>query len=463
MTLALQNPLLAQDSVAVEAQIALFLQQILSPAGIAATVVGAGVLLAAIVFRKVLPVMGGIAMASVTFQLHPDALTINVLLGPLQAFRYSSKSIAFGLLILAGAAAINLATPRRGRSVGFATVTFFAFQLYYISQVLVFADMGFARGAFGTISTTLMFVVFGYGFGRRLDSPESTREALCVFAWVGSAFVATNVVQLALGRGGAIVAGRLAGICGNAQMMGAVSTMLLVGNAYLAGELRRTRITWWLAVANSGLLALLIVATGSRTAVLSSGIALLFIFRRQVGRAVLVAIPVALVFAIASEYVAETGDAVSRMAEAPNTRAEVWRRAFGLFQDSPVIGNLPFGGDPDALGVESTFLRTLATLGLIGGLIVVMPFGAMLLNCVRANWLAKADANYRRLADLYIGSSMAVLVFNILDGYAFGLLTFPVVFMYMNFSLGDFLASEARVAAEGQYLEPDSVSDAWAT
>ncbi len=455
--------LLAQDSVAVEAQIALFFQQLLSPAGIAGAVVGAAILLAATVSRKVLPVMGGIAMASVTFQLHPDAITLNVLLGPLQAFRYSSKSIAFGLLLLAAAAAIGLSVPKRGRSVGIATVAFFAFQLYYISQVLVFADMGLARGVFGIVSITLMFVVFGLGFGRRLEDADSAREALCIFAWVGSAFVATNVVQLVFGRSGAIVSGRLAGICGNAQMMGAVSTMLLIGNAYLTGELRRTRPTWWLAVANTGLLVLLIVATGSRTAVLSSGVAILLLFRRQIGRAILVAIPVGLVFVVASEYVAETGAAVSRMAEAENTRAAVWNRALGLFQESPVFGNLPFGENPDALGVESTLLRTLATLGLIGGVFVAIPFGTMVLNCVRANWLAKADSRYRRLADLYIGASMAILIFNTLDGYAFGLLTFPVVFMYINFALGDFLAAEARMAIDEQSLEPEPGADAWAT
>ena len=44
MTLVLQSPLLAQDSVAVEAQIALFFQQLLSPSGIAAAVVGAAIL-----------------------------------------------------------------------------------------------------------------------------------------------------------------------------------------------------------------------------------------------------------------------------------------------------------------------------------------------------------------------------------------------------------------------------------
>ncbi len=457
-------PLLAQDSVAVEAQIALFFQQLLSPTGIAVALAGGGVLIAALVFRKVLPVTAGIAMASVTFQLHPDAITLNVLLGPLQAFRYSSKSIAFGLLVIGVVAVLGMNLPRRGRSVGFAASAFLAFQLYYIVQVLVFSDFGLLRGVFGLVSVTLMFLVYAVGFGRRFDGPHGARDALSIFAWVGAAFVTVNLVQIALGRSGAFVGGRLAGICGNAQMMGGVTTMLLLGNAYLAADLPRGRPAWVVSVVNSGLLALLIVATGSRTAVLGSSVGLMFIFRRQIGRAILLAVPVVIVFFAASAYLEETGDAVSRMIDAPNTRAGVWSKALSQFMGSPVFGILPFGGeDGEQSGVESTLLRSLASLGLIGGIVVLLPFAAMVANCVHANWLGRADPDYRRICDFYVGSSLAIIVFNTFDGYGFGLLTFPVVFMYLNFSLGDFLAAEARAPAEEELAGAEPSTDAWAT
>ena len=67
--------ILAQDSIAVEAQIALFVQNLLSPVGVAGAIIGLAVLVWAIVFRRVFEVTAGIAAASVMFQLHPDALT----------------------------------------------------------------------------------------------------------------------------------------------------------------------------------------------------------------------------------------------------------------------------------------------------------------------------------------------------------------------------------------------------
>ena len=453
-------PVLAQDSVAVEAQILLFLQQLASPTGVAGAIIAGAILVAALVFRKGLPVMGGIAMASVAFQLHPNALTINMLLGPLQAFRYASKSIAFALLGIGMWAALSLPLAQRGRSVGLAATTFLAFQLYYIVQVLLFADSGLARGAFGILSVTMMFVVFAVGLGRRIQDPASARDALSVFAWVGAAFVAINFVQIALGRQGAFVGGRLAGICGNAQMMGGVSSMLLIANAYLASDLPKVRPSWWMSVASSGLLALLVVATGSRTAVLASGIGLMFLFRRQLGRAIVLAVPVVIVFLFASGYLEETEGAVSRMIDAENTRAAVWATALGEFLSSPVFGTLPFEGDLS--GTESSLLRALAATGLIGGALIALPFLAMIFNCVRANWLGATDSRYRRICDYCIASSLAILVFNTLDGYAFGLLTFPVVFMYTTFTLGDFLAAESHAPLMQEMTDGEPTADAWA-
>ena len=462
MSISISIPALAQDSVAVEAQILLFLQQLASPTGVAGVIVAGATLVAAIVFRKVLPVMGGIAMASVAFQLHPDVLTVNMLLGPLQAFRYASKSIAFALLGICVIAALSLPIAQRGRSVGFAATSFVVFQLYYLIQVLLFAESGLARGAFGLLSVTMMFVVFAVGLGRRVHDPASARDALSVFAWIGTAFVVINFVQIGLGRQGAFVAGRLAGICGNAQMMGGVSSMLLIANAYLASDLPRVRPSWWMAVASSGLLALLVVATGSRTAVLASGIGLMFLFRRQLGRAILLAIPVVLVFSIASGYLEETEGAVNRMIGAENTRAAAWTIALRQFLSSPLFGTLPFEGDLS--GTESSLLRALAATGLIGGALITLPFLAMLANCVKANWLGTNFPGYRRVCDFYIASSLGLLVFNTLDGYAFGLLTFPVVFMYTTFALGDFLSAQSlATTAEEEMSDSGSAADAWAT
>jgi uncharacterized membrane protein YjdF len=337
-----------------------------------------------------------------------------------------------------------------------------AFQLYYVTQILLFTDAGLARGFFGIVSTTLMFTVFAIGFGRRLNDPDDARDALSVFAWVGIGFVVVNIVQIVLGRSGAFVFGRLAGVCGNAQMMGSVSTMLLLSNAFLAADLPRKRPAWLLSVANVGLLSLLIVATGSRTAVLGSAVGLLFLFRRHAGRALLLAVPAVLLFFVASTYLEETGDAVSRMLGAENTRAGVWARALQQFMSSPIFGLLPFGEvDVGQGGVESTLLRSLASLGLIGGIFVTIPFAAMLANCVQAHWLGKANPTYGRLCDYCIGTSLALLIFNTFDGYGFGLLTFPVVFMYMNFSLTDFIAAEARASTEEQGFDPATDPDAW--
>ena len=442
-------PILAQDSIAVEAQIALFFQQLLSPVGVAGAVIAAGVLVWAIVFRKVFETAAGIALGSVMFQLHPDALTQNVLLGPLQAYRYASKSIAFGLLGLAALAALTIKPDRRWRSVGFAAVSFYAFQVYYTLQLLVFANEGLVRGFFGIFAITLMFTVFGVGMGRRMQDAAGARAALELFAWLAVAFIALNLAQIAGGIGGAFVAGRLAGIGGNAQMMGGISALLLLACVYLANDLPATRPLRWVSLVSAGVLGIFVLATGSRTATLATVLGLASMFRLQMGRLLVFGLLGALVAFVGISGFEQSSAGVDRMIEAPNTRAEVWAEAVAAFMNSPIVGNLPFSGSPDAVfsGVESTFLRTLANLGVLGLAVVLLPFGAMVFAVPKALWLGKADPAYRRLTDFYVGSVAAILVLNTFDGYAFGFLTFPVIFMYVTFTLGDFIQDSARDTA----------------
>jgi hypothetical protein len=438
--------ILAQDSIAVEAQLALFFQQLISPIGVAGAVIAAGVLVWAIVFRKMYETTAGIALGSVMFQLHPDALTQNLLLGPLQAYRYASKSIAFGLLVLAALAALAIRLDRRWRAIGFAAASFYAFQVYYTLQLLVFANEGLARGFFGVIAITLMFTVFGIGMGRRMQDAASARSALELLAWLAVAFITINMVQLAAGTDGAFVGGRLAGIGGNAQMMGGISAMLLLACVYLANDLPAKRPLRWMSLASAGILGIFILATGSRTATTATVLGLASMFRLQMGRLLVFGILGGLVAFVGISGFEQSSSGVDRMLQAPNTRADVWAEAVAAFMTSPIVGNLPFSGSPDTVfsGVESTFLRTLANLGLVGLAVVLMPFGAMVLAVPKALWLGKADPSYRRLTDFYVASVAAILVLNTLDGYAFGLLTFPVIFMYITFTLGDFIQDSAR-------------------
>jgi hypothetical protein len=444
--------LLAQESVAVEGQLAYLFARLFSLEGIVTAGAVAGLLILVFIIRKPLPILGGVVMALGSSVL-PDRVDVNQLIGPLQSLRFLSKSLSFALLgILVVLALPGTSRGSRNRSAGFAATAFLAFQLLYSTQLMVFAGDGLLKGGFGIITILGMYLVFAVGTGRRIQDIFSAMAVLEVFAWVAAAFVAANLAQIALGLSGALVGGRLAGIAGNAQMMGGICACLLVANAFLSSELPATRPLRWISLACAGMLAVLLMATGSRTGVLAAATGLLVMFRLRIGRFALLATVVVIAYALVALFLDDPGAAVAdRLASGADTRTAIWLNAIGRFLESPIFGEFIFlrpGDEPS--GVESTVFRTLANMGVIGGLALLLPVASAVGNALKAAGLARENPEYARLADFYMGSLAAVFVLNLFDGYAFGLLTFPVLFSYTILTLGAFLAEQSAVASVGQ-------------
>lgn len=437
--------LLAQESVAVEGQLGYLFERLFSLAGIATAAVLMCLLILVFVIRKPLPIIGGTVLALSTFVL-PKEIFINQLIGPLQSLRFLSKSIAFALLGLIVFLALP-ALPRgtRIRSAGLATGAFLAFQLLYTTQFALFAGEGALKGSIGVVAIGLAFMSFGIGFGRLMQDRRSAVASLEVFAWVGVAFALANLVQIVLGLSGALVGARLAGIAGNAQMMGGISACLIVVNAFLYSELPSSRPLRWVSLGGVGVLSILLLATGSRTALLAVGTGLLVMFRFQIGRfAALAVVAMVAYFVVTLFFEDPTAAVAERLSEGRDTRTGIWMSAFARFLGSPVFGELMFlrpGDSPS--GVESTVFRTLANMGIIGGVALVL-IAAAAANCaLKGAFLARERPEFRRLVDFYLGACAVILILNLFDGYAFGFLTFPALFMYVVFTLGAFLAEQA--------------------
>lgn len=435
---------LAQDTTAATGQFLYAVDQFMTPAGITAGVIFLIITIAAFRTGRAFSLFAAAALFCSTFQLHPDALTKNILLGPIQTFRYLAKSIGFVMLFFAVVALFSVPRGWRAKTAGAAAVAFLCFQLYYDAQLTLFASEGTLKGVFGLASMAFMFAVFGVGYGRLIDNADGAFRAIAVFSLVGTGFVVTNVLQILAGLDGALVAGRLAGIGGNAQMMGAISVMLLLVNAYLFMTAPKLGLLRWLSLVCVGVLPVFVLWTGSRTAVIAMVAGLALMFRLQLGRLAVLLVSAAAISLAASLLLGSENVVSGRFNAAGDTRAAGWTNALYVFSLSPVFGEFPFlqpGDEPN--GIESTWLRALANMGVIGGLAVAVPFIIMVANCVRALRLGAVSVEYRKLSDFYLGSVAAILIFNTLDGYAFGYLTFPVMFMYLTFMLGGFLAEAA--------------------
>jgi hypothetical protein len=454
--------LLAEDSVAVGAQLQYVFDALTTAPGIAAALLAAVVVGTAVAFKRTIPVMSGLAMYFVTYQLNPS-LQANTLVGPLQATRLASKSIAFGLLLIAMAYVPSLPRPGRRSIAGASAIAFLCFQLFYALQFAIFAGDGLLKGAFGIVAMCLMFGVFAWGFGKSAENASGAAARLETMTWAGMGFLATNLIQIALDPSGSLMAGRLAGTAGNAQMMGGIAAMFLLSAGFQFASLPPSRPLKWMNLLAICMLGALILATGSRTAALATIVGLAVLFRSQLGKFSLIAVILAFGYVALSLVFADSARVtMDRFAGGQNTREAGWTDSLAIFSNSPVFGEFPFlqpGEEPN--GIESTFIRTLANMGLVGAAVLLVPVLLCCRDVLLAIQLARAAPEYRRICDFYLAACASLLVLNTFDGYAFGFMTFPVVFTYTVLAVGGLLAEKAKnnVSGDDDYSEVDADAD----
>jgi hypothetical protein len=445
---------LAQEGIPVAVQIEQFVERVVSPAGIIALALSGAVAVALIATRRIVPALIVAVLIVSCFQAN-HRIDSNVLIGPLQSFRYFSKPLAFVLLL--GAIFFSFGTDRglRRSSTGAGTIALLLFQCYYLIQLTVFAGDGLLKGAFGIITAALTWWVFAVHIGRSMQDLSGARRALRGFAYVGMAFVAVNLFQMVVSLGGALEAGRLAGIAGNAQMMGCMCTMLLIMNIYVAFDVETPPTLRTACMGTSGLLLVLMLATGSRTAMLATAVAGVIMFRNRIGRiAVFAMLGVAAIVLVSLVFSDVTAIAAERITYGEDTRTAGWLRDLENFYDSPIFGQFPFLKQGEvASGIESVFIRTLSSMGIVGFLVLSPVLLSVAASCVGALQLMRASAAHTDLCSLYLGSCAALLVFNTFDGYAFGLVTFPVITIYIVLTLGAFLDEERERLGTGELAE----------
>jgi hypothetical protein len=444
--------LLAQDTVDIGDVFGYFVERLLTPAGIGALVLGLAGTGLALAFRKGLPVLTWAALFSLTFMIHEATLTQNILIGPFQAYRALTRPISFALMSLAVLAVIGMPQLERRGAVGFASVSLYAFQIFYAVQLMFFVDP--LKGFLALFSMTLMFVVCGIGFGRSMQDAESGERTLRVFFWVAMAFLAVNFMQLTGGISTAVINSRFVGISGNANQAGAVCGVLLLCCAYFVNEPLTSRPRRMLAGVMLGLLGLLLAWTGSRASALACVTGILAMYRLRLGRLAIAGIVLSTFALIGFSVLTDDATAAERLTSTENTRAAVFAQAISDWMSSPIFGIMPFGKQS---GVESVPLRTLASMGILGGIVVLVPIAAILTTVPRALWIARARPDLRALSDFYVGSVSCIMVTFLFEGYLFGVLTFVVMFIYIILSLGQFLDHAYR--AERSSIDEEAASE----
>jgi hypothetical protein len=453
--LMLNLPIIA-DSIDISTQAKWFFEVLLTPTGFVA--LGLGSALGSLLLSSKLGVeaLGALCIFMLTTMRLESRYFDNTLIQPLQTIRDYSRPVS--LAIMLAIAARTILYPRGDRRILWTAgcMMLLLTTAYYLLLVGLFADP--ARAVLGFLAVGATVVAFVLGLGRLMQPGDEGIEYLRMFEWAGLAFVISNLAQLALGYSSAIVQGRLGGISGNPQQFAATCCVFAIIFAHAFASSRIGSSRKWLSAVTIGVIGLFLLWSGSRTGLLCTALSLVAYFRTRIGRFALLALVVAPVLLVLTTTFTESTWGTNRFLSGADTRTGVWLRALDGFARSPVVGELPTMGEEGMSEVESSYLRALHTMGLIGGALILSVVIAMVVSAWKVWIIGRRRPEYSPLADLEIAATAFTVLSNAAEGFLFGILTFFSVFTYAIFAVTAFVVDGEQAAEDADAPAQEQLS-----
>lgn len=362
----------------------------------------------------------------------------NTLFEPLQTLRDYSRPISFILAIAVAGRFLLVDRGNRRQFIVWGLAVLLLFELYYMGMLALFGDV--ARGGFGAITMLVSSVALVIGIGRMMQDLEGVRRALGLVGITGLLFIAANLAQLVVGYDNAVIKGRLAGIAGNAQNLAYLCVIYLLASIYMFDQQSKKGIFRLLYGFAIGIYALFILWAGSRTNAVTAAAAVVLYYRLRIGRFLVLAVIAGLALGLFTIVFGESTVNLERFVSGGDTRSGVWERSLSEFRNYPLFGQIPVKTTSELDASESGYLRTLALMGLVGGVLLAGVLAGMAFEMIRALRAQKLHAELSSLCNLVIAGFGIVFVVSIGEGFILGIFTLPVLFIYILYAASAFIA-----------------------
>jgi hypothetical protein len=429
---------LAQAQLNIGEQVAYFIEKLTTPAGLLLLAAGVFAFLYLLISKR------GAEIAIIVWIFLLSTLRAdyrdfrNTLFEPLQTLRDYSRPISLCLAVAVAGRLLLLDRGNRRHLVVWGLGALLLFEFYYLGMLMLFGDV--ARGGFGAVTMLISFAAMVLGLGRTMQDLDGVRRVLGLVGISGLVFIAANVVQLGIGYDNAVVKGRLAGIAGNAQNLAYLCVIYMLTSVYLYDQQGKGKIVRLIYGISIGVYAILIIWSGSRTNAATATVGVLLYYRLRVGRFALLAILAAIALGVFTLIFSESTGNLERFMSGTDTRSGVWERSLSEFRNYPLFGQIPVKTSTELDASESGYLRTLALMGTVGGVLLAGVLAGMAFEIIRA---FRAQLQYAELApicNLVIAGFGTVFVVSIGEGFILGIFTLPVLYIYLLYAASAFIA-----------------------
>ncbi|WP_417747354.1 hypothetical protein [Rosistilla oblonga] len=357
---------------------------------------------------------------------------------PLEQILTLSRPIFVASAAFIAASCLLLLPQTASRKPHRASFFLFAFQIIYALRLIIEGDTEFGFLALATFS--LSFIAIYSLRGALPSNKEAASATFCYAATAtGALFAIACVYQFLVNPSASQWAGRFIGITNNSIHTGEFSGWFLISTlaVVLSAFGRRLYIIGYAMLPLIFLHLSIIIATGSRTALLLTTSGVLVLFRNRLGAFVipLLLTPIALGFL--NEYISDFDTATSRITSGTDSRSRVFLALWQRFVENPILGEAEVLGSGRIRVRESSYLTAAANLGLLGLIpliLCVFAYARSACQAIRQEKFIRKQIVFSDWAQAIMVSAFTAALF---EGFLFAIVAPAAMLMHIGFSLVD--------------------------
>jgi len=378
------------------------------------------------------------------------------LIGPLRPLEAMSRFVMGFLLVVLLLPTLRTPSGNWRKRLWLWGALAFCFYQFVLATRDLFTAGDEVRAPFEYADYAVMFLVLIVGVSRWLQSVADARWALRSMVWMGVLFALATLAQIASGAG-YLQGNRLCAICENSNFAGEVIVCALPATLYFLFRKEEWKLTRIFAAVFAGLLVVFLCWTGSRGALLMSFVAVAFMFRQRMGRAVLAAVVVGLIAYGGIVLLGAESTTVDRLTSGIDTRTWVWSRMWSDFVSSPIIGV----GQASVQGSENSYLLTATRAGIVGVIPLLISLIMVLIALFKLHRRRALLGDDQLLLDTATGGVIATLVGGMFDGFLTANFSIMIFCLFINLSILAFISDGLNVFSSAEPALDDPLKPAY--
>jgi len=335
--------------------------------------------------------------------------------------------------------------------------------MFFIFQMMLVLRMG-AGGTTDRAITSgaiypIVFLTLSVGAAKWLQDWSNVHTLVRCLAWTGIVFLLATLYQFAINPSAVEAGGRFYGTTANPQMAGMLIAVVLPPCCFLLTVRSESKLWRIFLIGCTGFLVLFLLWTGSRTGVVMALVGITLLFRRRLGKFLLIGSATAIVVLVALQIFAESSSGAERILSAKDTRSGVWADLFDIFSN-----HIAWGAMKDVLEVrENSYLTTAANAGLFG-LVPLLITGALgSYTLLKLQRVRRKIGEHAMLIDLVTAGICSIAVGGFFEGILLGTMTPYIFLIYIYFAIAGFIFEAAALHDQwGDYGQQQQLQQQYA-